>query len=508
MDPTTPAGPAPLPDMSLAEMSLAELRAALDRGAVSCVALVSACLARIAADNHAGRALHAVIAVNPAALDAARVWDDARARGQAPPGALSGIPFLAKDNFDTAAMATTGGSLALAGSVPAADAAVVRRLIEGGAILLGKTNLSELAASCGWLGHSSVGGQAVNPFHPLRDPSGSSGGSAVAVAARFAPFALGTDTSGSIRAPAATTGTVGLRPTPGLTSRAGVIPLALCFDTVGAITRTVADQAIVLDAIRGPDAADPATDATPQPVTPFVAQLACDPVPGARLGVVGNFRGANPEVDALFAAAVDRIAAAGASMVAVTLPEPFTRLWPLVLEPVGRAEFRPQFDAYLAGLGPDQPRDMAAFLRRLSALTGAGTERINPARYRALTEAFEAHEDPATATARDLALRKTMPALRRALLGLFDDGRLDALVFMTMSCPASVIRGLSDPSYACDCADPYAACYIAPATGCPELSIPAGVVAAGVPVGLSLLGRPGADGGLLALGAAIERLCG
>ncbi|MEI4485092.1 amidase family protein [Frigidibacter sp. MR17.14] len=491
------------PDQIL-ELSLAGLRAALDARRVTATAVVAACLERIAADNTDGKALRAVIAVNPAATAAARAWDAAKAQGRAVPGALSGIPFLAKDNIDTAAMPTTGGSLALARSVPPEDATVIRRLLDGGAILLGKTNLSELAASYGRLGYSAVGGQTVNPFNPLHDAAGSSSGSAVAVAARFAPFALGTDTSGSIRAPASTTGTVGLRPTLGLTSRAGVIPLALSFDTVGAITRTVADQAIVLDAIRGPDPADPATAEVTHPPEPFAAGLGGDALRSVRLGVVTNFLGRSAEVDAALAAGRATLAAAGADLVEVRLPDRFEDLWSQVLEPIGTAEFRPQFDAYLSRLAPGQPRDMAGFLRLLDSLTAGGTERINPARYRGLREAFSAR----AATPGYIAiLTRRMPALRAELAGLFRHDRLDALIFATMDRPASLIGGCDAVHPASAAADPYAAAYIAPATGFPELSVPLGIVRGNLPIGLSLLGLPGADAQLLRLGDAFERLC-
>lgn len=165
--------------------------------------------------------------INEQAIEQARKWDAQRAKKpNAKYAPLAGIPFVVKDNFDTAGMVTSGGSYVLRSSVPSQDAFTVKKLLDEQAILLGKANLSELAASFGWFGYSSFGGQTLNPRNTKRDASGSSSGSAAAVAAGFAPFALGSDTSGSIRAPASVTGTVGFRPSQGLISRAGVIPLS------------------------------------------------------------------------------------------------------------------------------------------------------------------------------------------------------------------------------------------------------------------------------------------
>ncbi|MFL9960697.1 amidase family protein [Paraburkholderia sediminicola] len=488
---------------AIVRMHIPELRKALDEGDVSAVDVVSPYLAEIDKNNRRGKALDAVIALNPDALAQAKAWDDAHARHE--PSAdkpLGGIPFLAKDNYDTKGIVTSGGSVALATSKPDKNASVVDRLLHNGAILLGKTNMSELAASYGWLGYSSYGGQTVNPFNPLRDASGSSSGSAAAVAAHFAPFALGTDTSGSIRGPASVTGTVGMRPTLGLTSRAGIIPLSLTADDPGVIAGNVRDQAIVLDVIRGQDDADAASKTIPQPWTPFTASLDAHALKGRTIAVVDNFDGSNPDVHSIALEDEKTLESAGARVVHVTLPKVFENLWNVVLGPVGVAEFRPQFNAYLASLPAGQPEDMGAFMTSLDALTGNGTRLINPDRYKGLVENSQTKttDSPAYIS----ILTRTIPGLRAQLTAIMDDGKYDALFFPTMSCPASVIHGKQDPSYVCHSPDEYAPSYIASSTDFPEISVKDGIATGNIPVGVSFLGRANDDAKLLGFAYAFE----
>ena len=209
--------------------TIAQLNAAFDAGTLTSEALVQMCLARIAAYDRKGPSLHAVIALNPKALETARALDaERKTKGRRSP--LHGIPVVLKDNYDTFDMPTTGGSILLEGSIPSKDAFVVKKLRDAGAIILAKVNMSEFASGGTY---SSLGGQTLNPHDLLRGPSGSSGGTGVAVAAAYAPIGLGTDTGGSIRGPATTNGIAALKPTHGLLSRSGIIPLALSFDTGG-----------------------------------------------------------------------------------------------------------------------------------------------------------------------------------------------------------------------------------------------------------------------------------
>lgn len=498
---------AAMPAERIIQLGLPELRAALDAGTLTSAELVAAYLQRIESVDRAPGGPRAVLAVSTAALEQARAWDAAQRTRQgsgAPRNApLAGIPFLAKDNFDAVGMPNTGGSLALAQSMPATNAFVVQRLLDQGAILLGKTNLSELAASYGWYGYSAVGGQTLNPFNPLRTADGSSSGSAVAVAARLAPFALGTDTTGSIRAPASVTGTVGMRATIGLVSRAGIIPMSLTADAAGAITRSVQDQAIVLDAIQAEDKGDASTQGMARPQQPLATGLASATLAGRRIAVVENFDGGNPEVDTIQRNAVAAMEKAGAQVVRLRLPKVYETLQPAVLGPIGLAEFRPQFEAYLAGLPAGQPRDLREFMARLEGLTDKGTRTINPGRYKGLQENLDTRTTDSPEYIR--LLSEVLPALRRELAELMESGRYDALVYPTLACTAPVVPGKADPSFVCK-AYAYAAGKISPTTGFPEITVNAGMAAGNLPVGVSFLGRPGDDARVLQIAAAFERV--
>ncbi|MFC4277719.1 amidase [Achromobacter aloeverae] len=493
-----------MPPGKIVAMSLPQLRAALDSGALSAEDLVGAYLARIEAGDRRDQGPHAVIEINPHAMAQAKAWDAGRGqRGAVQPGAaLGGIPFLAKDNYDAAGMPTTGGSLALRTSAPATNAFVIQRLLDQGAILLGKTNLSELAASYGWYGYSSVGGQTLNPYNPLRTADGSSSGSAAAVAAGYAPFALGTDTTGSIRAPASVTATVGMRTTLGLVSRSGIIPMSLTSDVAGVITRTVDDQAIVLDAIQGEDKDDGATVDVPRSPGRLSAGLAGAVLAGKSIGVVDNFDGGSADVDEVKRKAVAAMERAGARIVHIRLPADYATLQPDLLGPIGLAEFRPQFEAYLARLPVGQPRDLPSFLRVLDGLTGQGTTVINPGRYKGLVENLETHTTDSPAYIRMLSV--VIPALKGRLLALMDQGGYDALVFPTLACTAPVVPGKADPTFVCK-TYAYAAGKISSATGFPEITVNGGWAPGNMPVGISFLGRPGDDAKVLALAAAFER---
>ena len=470
-------------DLIPANAGIERLRAALDSGRLSSEQLVSYYLDRIERFDKNGPHINALITLNPKVLEQARKLD-AAGKNKRDKGSLYGIPFIAKDNFDTAGLPTSGGSAALKNSMPAVNAFVVQRLIDQGALLLGKSNMSELAASYGRMGYSSAGGLTVNPYNTARDVSGSSSGSAAAVAADFAAFALGTDTSGSLRGPANVAGVVGLRPTLGLTSRSGVIPLSLTFDTTGVLARSVKDVAIILDAIAGSDSQDAATLRQPKVHSSYVAALASQSLRGTRLGVITNFRGANSEVDAAERIALKQLKAQGAVLVPVTLPEEFQQLWHSVLSPVGEAEFKTQFERYLQTLPATQPKTLAQLIDvSTSPAVADSPTPPNPLRLEGLREAAATRltDSPAYID----ILTRSIPALRRQLQGLMAADKLRAFVFSTMSCPATPRFDRPDPSYVCECDDPYKAGYIASAAGFPEVSVPVGRISANMPVGLS-----------------------
>ncbi|WP_316546311.1 amidase [Klebsiella oxytoca] len=489
--------------LNIIDMNLTQLRTALDKNEITSEELVKAYLSEIEKNNRRGKNINAVITINNAALNEARNWDKQHKAGtKSQP--LAGIPFLAKDNMNTKGIITSGGSIALAKNIPNQNAFVVQKLLDEGAILLGKTNLSELAASYQWFGYSSFGGQTINPYNPLRNASGSSSGSAAAVAANFAPFALATDTSGSIREPAAVTNTVGFRPTFGLTSRSGVIPLSLTADVTGVITRNVMDQVIVIDEMKGEDKNDAATLFMPQFADHFTDGFTQFTLKGKIIAVLDNFDKGNPDVDRVKEEAINHLKSAGALVTHIRLPSTYEKLWETVLGPVGVAEFRPQFDSYLRLLADGQPKNSVEFMLSLKKLTEQGTIKINPARFKGLEETLNSRTTDSPEYIRILS--KTIPSLRTQLTDIISKGKYSAIMFPTVSCPASSLPGKSDPEYVCKSADPSAASYIASTTGFPQVTVPAGMAAGNAPVGISFLGAPGADKQLLQLSFLFEQL--
>jgi amidase len=486
-----------------ANATIEQLHAALDSRRISSEQLVRYYLGRIQRFDKEGPRINALITLNPNALEEARRSDAKRADGRHT-GFLEGIPFVAKDNYDSEGISTSGGSAALKDSLPAVNAFVLQKLLDAGAVLIGKANMSELASSYDRFGYSSAGGLTLNPYNTARDASGSSSGSAAAVAADFAAFALGTDTSGSIRGPAAVAGLVGLHPTLGLTSRSHVIPLSLTFDTTGALTRTVRDLAIVLDAIAGQDPQDAATMPQPKIHPHYLEALAAvRPLDGVRLGVIGNFRGANSEVDGIEAATLKELESQGAELIPVMLPKEFEALSGSILDPVGEAEFKPQFERYLQTLAPGQPKTLAQLIAiDDSPSVAASVTPVNPGRLKALREADLTRLTDSPTYIH--ILTDLIPAVRQQLRSLMATRRVQAFVFATMSCPATPRFDRADPSYLCNTDDPYKASYVATAAGFPEVTVPVGRISANMPVGLSFMGLPYTEAHLLSLANALQ----
>lgn len=488
--------PADSETASIAYASVEQLLKSLDAGDLTCERLMSIYLSRIEGLDQTGPRINAMISLNPQAVLQARAADLERKTGTHC-GVLHGIPFIVKDNFDVAGMVTSGGSFALRDATVSSTSTMVQCLLDQGAILVGKANMSELAASCGWLSYSSLGGLTLNPYNTARNVSGSSGGSAAALAAGFAAFALGTDSSGSIRAPASVTGLVGLRPTQGLIEGCGIIPLTMSFDTAGPMTRSVRDMVLILDVIAGPDP----TDARP------VQPLDSSALKSARLGVVSNFRGANPEVDHLEQEVLERLQSAGATLLPIKLPPAFERLWTEVLEPVGLVEFKPQIERYLKEAGNRTVDSLDALIGLSESLEALQSETpINPVRLKELHRANQANSQKLLT--RQAIVDHLIPALRTALITIFEELRLDALIFPTLNCPASPRFDRHDPSWACNTDDTYKACYIAAAVGFPEISVPAGRVEANLPVGCSFLGLPRQERLLLSLAEGFQAIIG
>src|SRR5215210_6934846 len=460
----TTSSPAPFSPL---EATIPELQGAMENGRLTSVELVDFYLARIAAYDNAGPELNAFILVNPAARDEAAALDAERERS-GPRGPLHGIPVVLKDNIGTADMRTTAGSTALEGFIPTKDAFQARKLRDAGAVIIGKANLFEFAL--GWATVSSLGGQTLNPYDVSRDPGGSSGGTAVAVTANFAAAGLGTDTCGSIRLPAAHNDLYGLRPTRGLSSRAGVIPFSTTMDAVGPIARSVVDLAIMLDATAGPDPADPSTV---QVGTSYLKAVDPDGLSGRRIGLV-TFS-ADPEMDRLLASAIEEMTAGGVEVVEVTLPS--------------GADIGPLFGELRVALNDYFAAEPKAPVRSLSDILNLNV--VTPAVGGFLSELAAV---TSLKTPKYRAALKGRSRFRDAVVSLMDEHRLDAIAYPASSFPAALIGG--DPS-------PFD-CGSAAYGGLPAMVVPAGFTSDGLPIGLEFMGRPFAERTLIAIAAGYE----
>jgi amidase len=337
------AAPAQAAALDLERLSATELKQMLDAREITSVELTKAYIDRIAAVNQRGPAINAVRSLNPHALQEAHVSDIAR-RANSVRGPLEGLPVLLKDNIDVAGMPTTASSIVLEHSVPDKDATLVRRLKAVGAVILGKVNLTEFAAyvsNTQQNGNSSLGGQVLNPYDLAGDPGGSSSGSGVAAAAGLAALTIGSDSEGSIISPASQNGVVGIRPSTGLWSRNGVVPISEWQDTLGPLVRTVSDAALLLNAVSGKDPLDPRTAETPEGID-YLAGLKSDALQGARIGVTNSN-------NAQYVAARNQLQALGATVVPITLPG-----FPGAQSILNR-EFRRDLTAYLTTLPSDAP---------------------------------------------------------------------------------------------------------------------------------------------------------
>lgn len=477
------AAPAPAAaQVEVTEASVIQLQEWMASGRATSAEITAAYLARIAAYDQAGPRINAMIRLNPNALAEAEALDRERAlRG--PRGPLHGIPVILKDNYDLAGMPTTAGSLGLAGLMPPDDATQVRMLREAGAVFIGKANLHELASGISTI--ASLGGQTLNPYDLARNPGGSSGGTGAAVAASFAALGWGTDTCGSIRIPASHNNLAGLRPTKGLSSIDGILPLAHSQDTGGPLARTVRDLAIGLDATVGYDPADPATAPMDGADFPsFAEALDPDALRGARIGILRALFGGPGEGDGapLVRAAAAKMAELGADTLTVAVPDLDS-----LLARSGRIawEMRPDVLDYLAGV-PDAPAESMGRLLAEGVVHEALAARLrtrdatpfDSAAYRGAIE--EGHR------------------LRQAVTAVMDSLGVDALVYPTMN-----VQPTLNPEF-----QRGSTCQLSAHSGLPALSVPAGFTPAGLPMGVEFLGRAFDDARLLAFGFAYEQATG
>jgi amidase len=480
------------------ERSILDLQADLAAGGTTSEALVAAYLARIAAIDRAGPTLHSIISLNPEAGAQARALDAERKAGKLR-GPLHGIPVLIKDNIETRELPTTAGSLALAQNMTGRDSPMAARLREAGAILLGKTNLSEWAnfrstrSISGW---SAVGGLVRNPYALDRNACGSSAGSGAATAASLASASIGTETSGSIICPSSMNGLVGIKPTVGLVSREGVVPISHSQDTPGPMTRSVMDAALVLSAIAGSDPADPATLDADRHKTNYAAALKPDALKGKRLGVYRTTPGGLPELDQLFDQALRDFQAAGAELVDVKeLPADF-RATQAVGPIVTQTEFKADVAKYLAKAAPAVKTKTLADLIAFNQ-ANAGSEM--PLFSQQIFEQSEARgglDDPAYLKA--VAAGK-LAAGPNGIDAMLKADRLDALIAISTA-PAAP----TDPSGVVRAVQVNTLTGLAAVAGYPHLTVPMGL-SNGLPAGLSFVGPAWSEASLLAMGYAYEQ---
>jgi len=486
--------------INVEEMGVAELQAAMGAGRLDAQSLVQKYLSRIQSIDRTGPTLHSVQEINPDAIPIARALDEERKSGRVR-GPLHGIPILLKDNIATAdKMETTAGALALVGARPREDSTIAQRLRQAGAVILGKASMSEWAyfkstpGSSGW---SARSGQARNPYVLNRTPCGSSSGSAIAVAASLVTVSIGTETDGSIICPAGVNGVVGIKPTVGLTSRAGVIPISVTQDTIGPFGRTVADAAAVLGALAGVDARDPATQASAGKwQSDYVKYLDVNGLRGVRIGVPRDgYFGYSPKADAVVNQALESLRGGGAVIVdPVKIPN-FDRAALTAAELIVLLyEFKAGVNAYLASVAPGaQVRtldDVIQFNKRNSRdnLPFFGQELLERAQAKGdLTEAEYLE-------ARDKCQRL---AGKEGFDAIMDEQQLDALIAPTTT-PAWPVDLVNGDQFRGSSAKSAAL------VGYPLVSVPAGA-AMGLPVGVTFMGRAWSEPTLIKLAYAFEQ---
>ena len=472
------------------EATIAQVQQAIKTGRITCRALIGQYLRRIAAYDKNGPAFNSIILINPNAEKQAEELD--RHFGQSSSaGSLHCVPVIVKDNFQTAGLQTTAGSLALAGFVPDKDAFLVKRMNEAGAIVLAKSNMAEWAFSPYETVNSILPGYTRNPYALDRVTAGSSGGTAAAVAASLGLVGLGSDTGNSIRGPSSHQALVGIRSTMGLTSRAGVIPLSLLADIAGPMTRTVEDAARVLQVIAGADPDDPVTAAArdhPQP--DYVAALDRDGLRGAVIGVLRQAYErptADPEVISVFTRAVEDLRRAGATIV-----DPATVDLDAIKRPQGLGPcmgFKYYLNRYLAAQGDRVP------VKTLADVIKSG--KFHPSVQRRLEQA-EAAPDNGPGSPACVADAKYREEVRDAVLRSMDKFKLDAFVYPTWSDPPRLIGDLNTP--AGDNSQ-----FFSPTTGFPAINVPMGFTRGGtLPAGMTIYGRPWSEAELIKLAYAYE----
>jgi len=476
----------------LEEATIADIHAAMKAGELTCRTLVELYLARIAAYDKKVPALSAILTINSKALETADEMDKSYATSRFV-GPLHCIPVVLKDNYDTVDMPTTGGSKILEKSIPPADGFLVKKLKKAGALILAKANMHELALA--GLTVSSLGGQTLNPYDLSRTPGGSSGGTGAAIASNFAVLGMGSDTVNSIRSPASACNLVGVRPTKGLLSRAGIIPVSFTQDAAGPLVRTVKDAALMMDVMVGYDPEDLVTAWSIGRTKNYAAALKMNALKGARIGVLKTLFGTMPEhdeVNCVMSKAVEVMKKQGAVIIEVS--DPALEAGKLNAEgDVQRFEFKTVFNNYLSGLGSKAP------VRNLAEFLAVGTYH-KPSLEKFLTDAQNIENPLNQPEYRDRLLY--IAKLQQIVMSLMADNRLDAIVYPLQ-------KRLVVPVGELNQADRNG--ILAALTGFPAIDVPAGFstpypkAPIGVPVGLDFLGRPWSEDTLFSLAYSFEQ---
>jgi len=472
----------------LTTASIADIHAAVDAGKLTYEGLIGLYLKRIDAYDKKGPRLNAVITINPRAVEIARELDaERKAKGRRSP--LHGIPIAVKDNIDTADMATTGGNEVFAGNRPAIDATVIEKLRQAGAIIIAKTNMDEMAQSV--RGFSTVGGQILNPYNLAKNPGGSSGGTGVAVAAGFATVGLGTETGVSVRSPAANNALVGIVPSRGTVSRAGVLPISFTQDRVGVHAKSTADAAVVLSAIRGFDADDLATaESLAQPL-PELSILPTTSLRGVRVGVLRDLFRKGPEVEAGNAIIDKQLAlmtASGAIVIdGLSTGTDLVGLMPSLR--VNSYELRSSFDSYVKRRGPASPvKSFAELFNSGKWLKGGVLE----ARF---NDTMKAGDLNTNVEYQARLLNQRM--MQQQLIALMDRYGVAALVDPMKPRGAPAV-GASDDGPRDN--------NLVSTAGMPAIVVPAGWDAEGLPLSLEIMGRPFSDATILKIAHGYEQV--
>ncbi len=483
--------------LAVEELTIARLHGAYLDGSATARGITRAYLARIEAYDRRGPHLNSIINMNDRALYEADRLDAALSRTKALSGPLHGVPVIVKDNLDTIDMPTTSGVALFRDFIPSTDAFIIKRLREAGAILLAKASLSELAMGLPDNINSVLPGFTRNPYNPAYASGGSSGGTGVAIAANFGTVGIGTDTGGSVRAPASINNLVGIRPTVGLVSRTGMAPLDSQRDTPGPMCRGVEDAARLLDVLAGVDPADPRTAAAGEHIPrTYTAFLERDGLRGARIGVFRQAlhlrQGADPSVAVLFDAAVANLRAAGADIVD-DLHVPGFENFPL--PPQTAATTKADWERFFAYEGATFPIKTVAELR--DAPAGARVHPLHAARIAELAAlTMSPEEDPET-----IQGRKDEQLYRDAFGVAMDAAQVEALVLPVWTFPPVLLgdRGQSPQG---------ALTFIASATQWPVVVVPMGFVGEQLPIGMQFIGRPWSEGQLIRLAYAYEQATG